>query len=99
MRLSTQFQKSASLRPGHELNFRARIYRSEEELKVGKDEDDRKVKGLALLDEIVNSIPEIRQPQTRTRVKLQSANLQIGRGIEGRQRRGRQKSEGLGAPG
>jgi len=48
---------------------------TEQELKVGKDEDDRKAKGLALLDEIVNSIPEIRQPQTRTRVKLQSANL------------------------
>lgn len=48
---------------------------TEQELKVGKEEDDRKLKGLALLDEIVNSIPEIRQPQTRTRVKLQSANL------------------------
>lgn len=48
---------------------------TEQELKVGKDEDDRKAKGLALLDEIVNSIPEIRQPQTRARVKLQSANL------------------------
>ncbi|HEX7296425.1 MAG TPA: emp24/gp25L/p24 family protein, partial [Pyrinomonadaceae bacterium] len=48
---------------------------TEQELKVGKDEDERKAKGLALLDEIVNSIPEIRQPQTRTRVKLQSATL------------------------
>lgn len=48
---------------------------TEQELKVGKDEDERKAKGLALLDEIVNSIPEIRQPQTRVRVKLQSANL------------------------
>jgi hypothetical protein len=48
---------------------------TEQELKVGKDEDERKVKGLALLDEIVNSIPEIRQPQTRIRVKFQSANL------------------------
>ena len=48
---------------------------TEQELKVGKDEDERKAKGLALLDEIVNSIPEIRQPQTRIRVKLQSATL------------------------
>jgi hypothetical protein len=48
---------------------------TEQELKVGKDEDERKAKGLALLDEILNSIPEIRQPQTRIRVKFQSANL------------------------
>jgi len=48
---------------------------TEQELKVGKDEDERKAKGLKLLDEIVNSIPEIRQPQTRIRVKLQSATL------------------------
>src|SRR4030095_12835255 len=48
---------------------------TEQEVKVGKDEDERKAKGLALLDEIVNSIPEIRQPQTRIRVKLQSATL------------------------
>ncbi|HTG94961.1 MAG TPA: PPC domain-containing protein [Pyrinomonadaceae bacterium] len=48
---------------------------TEQELKVGKDEDDRKAKGLALLNDILNSIPEIRQPQTRIRVKLQSATL------------------------
>src|SRR5262245_57810507 len=48
---------------------------SEQELTVGKDEDERKAKGLKLLDEIVNSIPEIRQPQTRIRVKLQSGLL------------------------
>lgn len=48
---------------------------TDQELKVGKTEEDRKAKGLALLNEIVDSIPEIRGPRTRIRVKLQSASL------------------------
>jgi cell division inhibitor SulA len=48
---------------------------TDQELKVGKSEEARKAKGLALLNEIVDSIPEIRQPQTRIRVKLQCGNL------------------------
>jgi len=48
---------------------------TDQELKVGKTEEDRKAKGLALLNEIVDSIPEIRQPRTRIHVKLQSAPL------------------------
>lgn len=48
---------------------------SEQELKVGKSEETRKAQGLALLNDIIDSILEIRQPQTRIRVKLQCANL------------------------
>lgn len=48
---------------------------TDQELKVGKNEEARRIKGLALLSDIVDSIPEIRLPQTRVRVKLQSAAL------------------------
>ncbi len=48
---------------------------TEQELKVGNDAEARKAKGLSLLTEIINSIPEIRQPQTKVRVKLQCAAL------------------------
>ncbi|HEV8368031.1 MAG TPA: hypothetical protein VGQ39_08770 [Pyrinomonadaceae bacterium] len=48
---------------------------NDQELKIGKSEEARKAKGLALLNDIIDSIPEIRQPQTRMRVKLQCANL------------------------
>ena len=48
---------------------------TDQELKVGKNDETRKAKGLALLNDIVDSIPEIRLPQTRLRVKLQSAIL------------------------
>ena len=48
---------------------------TEQELKVGKNEDARKAKGLALLNDIIDSIPEIQQPRTRIKVKMQSATL------------------------
>jgi len=48
---------------------------TDQELKVGKNDETRKAKGLALLNDIVDSIPEIRLPQTRLRMKLQSATL------------------------
>ncbi len=48
---------------------------TEQELKVANAEEERKKKGLALLSDLVDSIPEIRLPQTRIRVKLQSAAL------------------------
>ena len=48
---------------------------TEQELKVAKSEETRKAKGVALLNDIIDSIPEIRLPQTRLRVKLQSATL------------------------
>ncbi|HEY5443359.1 MAG TPA: hypothetical protein VIJ87_02600, partial [Pyrinomonadaceae bacterium] len=48
---------------------------TEQELKVGKNEDVRKAKGLALLNDIIDSIPEIHQPRTRIKVKMQSATL------------------------
>jgi len=48
---------------------------NDQELKVGKSEEARRSKGLALLNDIIDSLPEIRQPQTRIRVKLQCANL------------------------
>ena len=48
---------------------------TDQELKVGKNDETRKAKGLALLNDIVDSIPEIRLPQTRLRVKLQSASV------------------------
>ena len=44
-------------------------------MKVGKNDETRRAKGLALVSDIVDSIPEIRLPQTRLRVKLQSAVL------------------------
>lgn len=47
---------------------------TEDELKIANDEA-RKGRGIALLNAIVNSIPEIRQQQTRVRVKVQAANL------------------------
>ena len=48
---------------------------TDQELKVAKNEETRKAKGVALLNDIIDSIPEIRLLQTRLRVKLQSANL------------------------
>ena len=48
---------------------------TEQELKVSKNEDARKAKGLALLNDIIDSIPEIQQPRTRIKVKMQSATL------------------------
>ena len=48
---------------------------TDQELKVGKNDETRRAKGLALVSDIVDSIPEIRLPQTRLRVKLQSAVL------------------------
>ncbi len=48
---------------------------TDQELKVGKNDETRRAKGLALVSDIVDSIPEIRLPQTRLRVKLQSAIL------------------------
>ena len=48
---------------------------TEQELKVANAEEERKKKGLALLSELVDAIPEIRLPKTRIRVKLQSAAL------------------------
>lgn len=48
---------------------------TEQELKVANAEEERKAKGLALLSELIDSIPEIRLPQTRIRVKFQSAAL------------------------
>src|SRR5215470_15532150 len=48
---------------------------TEQELKVANAEEERKTKGLALLSELIDSIPEIRLPQTRIRVKFQSAAL------------------------
>jgi len=48
---------------------------TDQELSIGKGDEARREKGLKLLNEIVDSIPEIRQPQTRTAVKLQSASL------------------------
>jgi hypothetical protein len=48
---------------------------TEQELKVARSEETRKAKGVALLNDIIESIPEIRLPLTRLRVKLQSANL------------------------
>jgi hypothetical protein len=48
---------------------------TEQELKVANAEEERKAKGRALLSDLIDSIPEIRLPQTRIRVKLQSAAL------------------------
>jgi len=48
---------------------------TEQELKVANAEEERKTKGLALLSDLIDSIPEIRLPQTRIRVKLQGAAL------------------------
>src|SRR5215470_9117293 len=48
---------------------------TEQELKVANAEEERRKKGLALLSDLIDSIPEIRLPQTRIRVKLQSAAL------------------------
>ncbi len=48
---------------------------TEQELKVGRDEEKRKAKGLELLKELVDSLPEIRQPQTRMRMKMECADL------------------------
>jgi tetratricopeptide (TPR) repeat protein len=48
---------------------------TEEELKVGMGEEYRKKKALALLDEVVASIPNVRQAQSRVRFKEQAAQL------------------------
>jgi hypothetical protein len=48
---------------------------TEQELKVANAEEERKAKGLALLADLIDSLPELRLPQTRIRVKLQSAAL------------------------
>ena len=48
---------------------------TEQELKVANAEEERKAKGRALLSDLIDTIPEIRLPQTRIRVKLQSAAL------------------------
>ena len=48
---------------------------TDQELSVGRGDQDRREKGLKLLNEIVDSLAEIRQTQTRTSVKLQSASL------------------------
>ena len=46
-----------------------------EELKAGKNLEELKSKGVALLTEVVDAIPEIRSRQTRVRVLLQTSNL------------------------
>ena len=46
-----------------------------EELKAGKNLEAVKSKGVALLTEVVDAIPEIRSRQTRVRVLLQTSNL------------------------
>jgi hypothetical protein len=46
-----------------------------EELKAGKNLQAVKSKGVALLTEVVDAIPEIRSSQTRVRVQLRTSNL------------------------
>ena len=48
---------------------------TEQELKVAKSDEARKLKGLALLNDLVDAIPEIRLQQTRIRVKFKAAVL------------------------
>jgi hypothetical protein len=48
---------------------------TEQELKIAKSEEARRLKGLALLSDLVASLPEIRLPQTRIRVKFKAAVL------------------------
>ena len=48
---------------------------TEQELKAGQNDEATKKKALALLNEVIESIPEIRQEQTRVKVKLQAAQI------------------------
>jgi hypothetical protein len=48
---------------------------TEQELQSGKNMEVLKAKGLALVLEIVETIPQIRRPQTRAQVQLQAAQL------------------------
>jgi len=48
---------------------------TDQELKVAQNEEARRAKGLELLNTLLDSIPEIRLPQTKIRLKLQGATL------------------------
>ncbi len=48
---------------------------TEQELQAGKNMEVLKAKGLALVLEIVETMPQIRRPQTRVQVQLQAAQL------------------------
>ena len=48
---------------------------TEQELKGGQNEEATKKKGLALLNEVIDAIPEVRQEQTRVKVKVQAASI------------------------
>lgn len=48
---------------------------TDQELKVAKGDEDRRLKGMALLNDLVDAMAEIRLPQTRIRLKLRTAVL------------------------
>ena len=48
---------------------------TDQELRVAKGEDERRQKGLALLNDLINTIPGIPSPQTRLRVRFKTAVL------------------------
>jgi hypothetical protein len=48
---------------------------TDDELKVGLNEEYRKKKAMALLSEVLESLPNIHQTQTRVRIKEQAAQL------------------------
>ena len=48
---------------------------TEQELRAGRDQEVLKSKGLELLSEVADSVPQIRLPQTRVRIQLEVSQL------------------------
>src|SRR2546426_4280875 len=51
---------------------------TDQELQAGKNREVLKAKGLALLLEVIDTVPQVRLPQTRVRAQVQSAQLLWG---------------------
>lgn len=72
----TPLEQYENVPPGrYEIRIVELRHATEQELQASKNHDVLKAKGLALLDEVAETLQEVRLPQTRVRTQLQAANL------------------------